>query len=89
MKNLSLTTVAAVCALLMVVRFVVGIALMAGSGVQVLIPETGQDALDWIADVDDAGAAFFVGAWLTILGGFFGIVALIGFYDACEAPGRF
>ena len=33
---------------------------MAASGVQVLIPETGKDGLDWIADVDDASGAFFI-----------------------------
>ena len=59
------------CAVLMVACFVVGVALMAGSGVQVLILETGHEALEWIADVDEAGGAFFVGAWLTIFGGLF------------------
>jgi len=28
-----------------------------------------------------AGGLFFVGAWLVILMGFLGIVALVGFYD--------
>ena len=65
-----------------VVAFVAGIALMAASGVQVLIPETGKDGLDWIADVDDASGAFFIGAWLVIVGGILGLVGLIGFYDA-------
>jgi hypothetical protein len=86
-RNLSLTTVGAVSALVMVVCFVVGIALATSSGVQVLIPETGKDALDWIADVDDAGGMFIVGAWLTILGGLLGAVALIGFYDALRDAG--
>ena len=56
-KTMSLTNVGAVCALLVVVSFVIGVALMVSSGVQVLFPETGQDGLDWIADVDDAGGA--------------------------------
>jgi hypothetical protein len=81
-RRLELTTVSAVCALLMVASFAVGIALTASSGVDVLIPETGNDGLDWIADVDDAGGAFFVGAWLTILGGYLGLVAFVGFYFA-------
>ena len=37
--------------------------------------------------MDDAGGAFFVGAWLVILGGLFGIVALIGFYDVLRSAG--
>jgi len=87
MKNVSLTTVGAVCAILTTVTFVVGIALMAGSGVETLIPEPGQDGLDWIADVNDASGAFFAGAWLVNLGGFLGLVALIGFYDALKGAG--
>jgi hypothetical protein len=88
MKKLSLTTVGAVCAILMVVSFAVGVAFMATSGVQVLIPETGTEGREWIADVNDAGGAFVVGAWLTILGGYFGMVALIGFYVALREAGR-
>ena len=87
MKNLSLTTVGAVSAVLTVVCFVVGIVLMASSGVQVLIPETGEGGLEWIADVDDAGGTFFAGAWLAVLGGVLGAVALIGFYAALRDAG--
>jgi hypothetical protein len=86
-KKLSLTTVGAVCAVLMVVCFVLGIVLMAASGVQTLIPETGQGALDWIADVDGASGTFFVGAWLTIVGGLLIAVAFVGFYDALRSAG--
>jgi hypothetical protein len=72
---------------LTVVCFVVGVVLMASSGVQVLIPETGEGGLEWLADVDDAGGTFFAGAWLAVLGGVLGAVALVGFYaalrDAC------
>jgi len=53
----SLTRIGAWCSIALVVAFVAGIALMAASGVQVLIPETGKDGLDWIADVDDASGA--------------------------------
>ena len=88
MKNLSLITVGAVCAVLLFVAFAAGIALMATSGVQVLIPETGSEGREWIADVNDAGGAFVVGAWLTILGGYFGMVALVGFYAALREAGR-
>ena len=88
MRNLSLTTVGAVCAILTTIVFVVGIALTAASGVQVLIPETGSDeAVAWITDVDEASGAFFAGAWLVILGGLLGLVALVGFYDALKAAG--
>jgi hypothetical protein len=83
----SLTRIGAWCAIGLVVAFVAGIALMAASGVQVLIPETGKDGFDWIADVDDASGAFFIGAWLTIVGGVLGAVALVGFYDALRRAG--
>ena len=46
-----------------------------------LIPKTGRPGRDWIAALDGAGGLFFVGAWLVILMGFLGIVALVGFYD--------
>jgi hypothetical protein len=88
MKNLSLTTVGGVCAILMFVSFAVGIAFSATSGVQVIIPETGSEGREWIADVNDAGGGFIAGAWLVILGGYFGMVALIGFYDALKGAGR-
>jgi uncharacterized protein DUF4386 len=55
---------------------------MASSGVQVLIPETGKDGLDWIRDVNEAGGAFFAGGWLVVIGGLLGLVALIGFYES-------
>ncbi len=84
---MSLATIGAVCAVITTAMFVVGIALMAGSGVQTFIPEPGQDGLDWIADVNDASGAFFVGAWLANFGGFFAVVALIGFYDALKGVG--
>ena len=84
---MTVTRIGAWCAIGLVVAFVAGIALMAASGVQVLIPETGKDGLDWIADVDDASGAFFVGAWLTIVGGILGLVGLIGFYEALRRVG--
>jgi hypothetical protein len=37
--------------------------------------------------VDVAGGLFFVGAWLVILMGFLGIVALVGFYDTLRSAG--
>jgi hypothetical protein len=88
MKNLGLTTIGGVCAILMFVSFAVGIAFSATSGVQVIIPETGSEGREWIADVNDAGGGFIAGAWLVILGGYFGMVALIGFYDALKGAGR-
>jgi uncharacterized protein DUF4386 len=83
----SLTTVGAACAIGTAIAFVAGIVFMAASGVQVLIPPTGKDGLDWIRDVDDAGGTFFLGAWLVILGGVLGIPALIGFYNALRRVG--
>ena len=88
MQNVRLATVGGVCALLTTATFVVGIALMVGSGVQVLIPETGTEGREWIADVDEANGLFFVGAWLVIVGGYFAFVALIGFWDALKGAGR-
>ena len=87
MRSLSLTRIGAVCGVLTTLAFVVGIVLMVASGVQVLIPETGKNGLDWIGDVDSANGAFFVGAWFVILGGVFALVALVGFYDALREAG--
>jgi hypothetical protein len=42
---------------------------------------------DWIAAVDRAGGLFFIGAWLVVLVGFLGIVALVGFYDTLRVAG--
>ena len=87
MERLTLARVGAWCALVTVAGFVVGIALMVSSGVQVLIPETG-DVAAWIDDVDGASDAFFVGAWIAIFAGLFGLVALIGFWDALRQAGQ-
>lgn len=87
MRTLSLTKVGAICALVATVAFVVGFVLMASSGVQTLIPETGDEGLEWIADVQDAGDLFFLGAWLVIFGGLTALVALVGFYDALRDAG--
>ena len=87
MRNLSLATLGGACAILTVVGFVVGIALLATAGVQVLIPETGAEGVDWIADVDGAGDTFYVGAWLIVFAGFLGIAALVGFWDALREAG--
>ena len=87
MRDLRLSTIGAVCALLTVSGFLVGIVLMATSGVQVLIPETGREGADWVRDVNDAGDQFIVGAWIVNLSGLVGIVALIGFYDHLKHAG--
>ena len=81
MGGLNLVKVGAVCAVAITVCFVVGIVFMTSSGVQVLIPDTGKDAIDWINDVNDASGLFFAGAWLVILGGMLGLVAFLGFYE--------
>jgi hypothetical protein len=87
LTNISLTRVGAFCAVIGVACFVLAIIFMATSGVQVLIPETGQNGLDWIHDVDQASGLFFAGAWLIIFGGVFLLVALIGFYPALREAG--
>lgn len=87
MRNLSLSTVGAACALVAVVGFVVGVALMASSGVETLIPETGDQGVEWIADVRGGGDLFFVGAWLGVFAGLFLLVAFVGLYDALQEAG--
>src|SRR5215210_4460657 len=87
MQSLTLTKLGALSAILLVAGFVVGIALMASGGVQVLIPETGKDGLDWISDVQDAGNLFTAGAAIVVFAGLFGLVAFVGFYDALRAAG--
>ena len=86
-RKLDLVTVGAACAVLAVVGFVVGIAVMATSGVQVLIPETGKDGLEWIADVVEAGDAFVAGASIVVFAGLLGLVAFVGFYEALRRAG--
>lgn len=61
---------------------------MGSSGVQLLIPETGQPGREWIADVDAANGLFFIGAWLIILMGFLGIAAFVGFYGVLRDAGE-
>ena len=87
MRTLKLSTVAAFSALGTVVCFVLGAVAMGSSGVADLIPETGRLGRDWITAVDQAGRLFFVGAWLVVLVGFLGIVALVGFYDTLRLAG--
>ena len=60
MRELRLSTVGAVCALIAVAGFAAGVALMATNGVSVLIPETGKEGAEWVADVQDAGDWFVV-----------------------------
>jgi hypothetical protein len=85
--HVRLATVGAVCALVTVAGFVLGVVLMASGGVQVLIPETGNEGIQWIADVQDAGNMFVAGAWIINLAGLVGIVALLGFYDFLKSAG--
>jgi len=87
MRTLRLSTVGAVCALGTVICFVLGGVAMGSSGVGVLIPETGPPGREWIANVNAAGWLFFAGAWLIILMGYLGIVALVGFYDTLQLAG--
>ena len=82
-----LSTVGAICAILVPVCFIAGGVLLGSSGVQDLIPQTGADGRDWIADVDGASDLFFVGAWLIILVTVLGIAAFVGFYDALKEAG--
>lgn len=87
MRSLRLSTVGGVCAILTVVAFLAGGAMMATSGVDTLIPETGAPGRGWVADVDAAGAGFFLGAWLIIVMGLLATVALVSFYDPLRDAG--
>jgi len=87
-QSLRLSTIGAVCAISTVVSFLAGGILLSSSGVQVFIPETGQQGLAWIADVNGASSLFFVGGWLIILMGFLGIAAFVGFYDVLRDAGK-
>jgi hypothetical protein len=87
MRELRLSTIGGVAAVLAVAGFAAGIAMMATNGVQVLIPETGKEGAEWAADVQDAGNWFVVGAAIVGLAGFAGIIALIGFYDVLKGAG--
>ena len=82
MGGIDLVKAGAVCAIVTVVGFIAGIALMASNGVQVLIPETGKDGLDWVADVNDAGDWFVAGATVVVFAGLVGLIAFLGFYEA-------
>ncbi len=61
MRELRLSTVGAVCALIAVAGFVVGIALMAPNGVEVLIPETGADGAEIVGLAGLVGIVALVG----------------------------
>ena len=87
MKGIDLARAGGACAVVTVIGFVVGIAMMASNGVQVLIPETGKDGLDWIVDVNDAGDWFVGGAAVVVFAGLIGVVAFLGFYDAVRDAG--
>ena len=87
MRSVRLSTVGAVCAILTTVSFVAGVVLLGSSGGPDLIPPTGSEGLDWIAEVDSAADGFLVGAWLIVLTTLVGIVALVGFYDALKDAG--
>ena len=83
----SLRTVAGMAGIATFVCFLLGIPFMVIGGVQVLIPETGKNGLDWLADANDAGGLFFAGAWLVILGGLAGLVSLVALYDVLRPAG--
>lgn len=87
MQSLSLRTVGGVAGIATFVCFLVGIPFMAIGGVQVLIPETGKNGIDWLADANDASGLFFAGAWLVILGGLAGLVSLVALYDVLKPAG--
>jgi hypothetical protein len=88
MAHIRLSTITGVSAILAVVGFVLGIVLMASSGVQVLIPDSG-DEVAWMADAHDGGELFVAGAWIAVAAGLVGIVALVGLYDVLKSAGPY
>ena len=61
--------------------------MMASSGVQVLIPETGKDGLKWLADADAGGKLFVAGAVMVVFGGLLAIGAFLGIHEAVKRAG--
>src|SRR3954469_19868821 len=88
MTSIRLSTIAGASAILSVACFVLGIVLMASSGVQVLIPDSG-DEVAWMADAYDGGELFVAGAWIAVAAGLVGIVALVGLYDVLKSAGPY
>lgn len=88
MKRSGLTTSSALCGILSALAFVGGIALVIWSGVDTLIPDTGQNAIDWIDDVNAANDTFFGGAWLLVAGSLLALVALVGFWRPLRDAGE-
>jgi hypothetical protein len=89
MRGLRLSTIGAICAILTTLSFVAGgVLLGSSSNGQDLIPQTGADGLDWIADIDAASDLFFAGAWLIILTTIVGAVALVGLYEVLTGAGE-
>jgi Domain of unknown function (DUF4386) len=89
MRGLRLSTIGAICAILTTVSFVAGgVLLGSSSNGQDLIPQTGADGLEWIADIDAASDLFFAGAWLIILTTLVGAVALVGLYEVLKGAGE-
>jgi hypothetical protein len=85
--RVSLRGVAGWAAILTTATFIAGSALMASSGVETLIPDTGRAAEDWVRQVDAGGTGFLVGGWLVVATGLLLTVALVGAYDAFRVAG--
>jgi Domain of unknown function (DUF4386) len=88
MAQFRLSTITGGSAVLTVACFVLGIVLMASSGVQVLIPDSGDEAA-WMVDANDGGELFVAGAWIAVAAGLVGIVALVGLYDVLKSAGPY
>jgi hypothetical protein len=88
MSHVRLSTITGASAIVSVSGFVLGIVLMASSGVQVLIPDSG-DEVKWMTDANDAGELFVAGAWIVVAAGLIGIVALVGLYDVLKSAGSY
>jgi hypothetical protein len=80
-KKATLSNLGAVCGVLTTVFFGIGIGFSIAGGVQTIIPGLGKDGLTWISDVHDAGGLFYISGWFVIIGGTFGLIALIGFFE--------
>ena len=83
-----LRIVGGAAAVLSVLSFVTGVVLLASSGVETIIPDTGAAALRWADQVDDGGQLFLAGGWLVVVGGLLTAVALVAVYELALSAAR-
>ena len=87
-ERLDLRTIGGASAILGTAIFVLGVLIVAlTGGPDTVIPETGSGLVRWIGDVRDDRTGFEIGTGFVVLGGVFGVVALLGFFDMLRGAG--